>query len=194
MPPKCKFTREEIIKAAIDIVREEGAASITARALGAKLGSSSKPIFSVFENMEDVQAAVMATAKEIYNQYVQGGLLQAKENIPRCKCIGQQYVMFALDEPKLFQLLFMKEQENILGFENILPKIHTNYKEILEAIEEDYDLEHSVALRLYQHIWVYAHGIASLCATKMCIFTEEEISKMLSEVFINLLTEAKKHT
>ena len=52
VPPKCKFTREEIIQAALDIAKKEGIVSITARSLGAKLGSSSKPIFSVFENME----------------------------------------------------------------------------------------------------------------------------------------------
>ena len=193
MPPKPKFTRKEIIQAAIDITRKEGFDSISARVLGKKLGSSSKPIFSVFENMEDVQTAVVAFAKEIYNQYIQKGILQADENVPRCKCIGQQYIKFAITEPKLFQLLFMKEQEHILNFENILPDIDMNYKDILMAIETDYGLDSSTALRLYQHIWIYAHGIASLCATKTCSFSEEEIAEMLSEVFTTLLIKAKEH-
>ena len=193
MPPKPKFTKNEIIQAAIDITRKEGFDSISARVLGKKLGSSSKPIFSVFENMEDVQTAVVAYAKEIYNQYIQKGMLQADDNVPRCKCIGQQYIKFAIEEPKLFQLLFMKEQEHILNFENILPNIDLNYKDILLAIETDYGLDSFTALRLYQHIWVYAHGIASLCATKTCSFSEEEISEMLSEVFTNLLVKAKAH-
>ena len=55
MPPKFKFTREEIIQAALDLTRESGIAAVTARGLGAKLGSSVKPIFSLFENMEEVQ-------------------------------------------------------------------------------------------------------------------------------------------
>ena len=38
---------------------------------------------------------------------------------------------------------------------------------------------------------IYTHGIASLCATNMCRFTEEEISKMITEVFISLLKEEK---
>ena len=40
MPPKFKFTREEIIQAALDLTRESGIAAVTARRLGAKLGSS----------------------------------------------------------------------------------------------------------------------------------------------------------
>ena len=65
MPPKCKFTRSEIIQAALDIARTQGISYITARALGTKLGSSSKPIFSIFDNMEEVQTEVKKAAKAL---------------------------------------------------------------------------------------------------------------------------------
>lgn len=55
MPPKCKFTKEEIIQAAFEMVRTEGFSELTARALGGRLGSSPKPIFSIFTSMEEVQ-------------------------------------------------------------------------------------------------------------------------------------------
>ena len=57
MPPKAKFTKEQIISKGLDIVREEGMDNLTARALGNRLGSSACPIFTVFENMEEVQTA-----------------------------------------------------------------------------------------------------------------------------------------
>ena len=43
MPPKAKFSKEQITEAGLQIVREKGADSLTARALGEKLGSSSCP-------------------------------------------------------------------------------------------------------------------------------------------------------
>ena len=43
------------------------------------------------------------------------------------------------------------------------------------------------AERLYHHLWIYTHGIAALCATGMCRFTREGISKMMTEVFVSLL-------
>ena len=64
MPPKAKFSREEIIDAAINIVREDGFDALTSRALGTKLGSSARPIFTVFQNMEEVQQVVIITAKK----------------------------------------------------------------------------------------------------------------------------------
>ena len=68
MPPKCKFTRDEIIAAALDIARKDGLYAVTARSLGEKLGSSSKPIFSIFENMEEVLEATLLAARAVYNE------------------------------------------------------------------------------------------------------------------------------
>ena len=51
MPPKPKFTREEIVAAALDLVSERGMGALTSRDLAARLGSSPRPIFTVFKNM-----------------------------------------------------------------------------------------------------------------------------------------------
>ena len=53
MPRKFLFTREEITAAALALVREKGADALTARALGERLGTSAKPVFGLFKNMED---------------------------------------------------------------------------------------------------------------------------------------------
>ena len=185
MPPKCKFTREEIIQTALDIAKSEGTAFITARSLGTKLGSSSKPIFSVFENMEEVQAEVQKAAKALYAEYVQVGLHQELA----FKGVGTQYILFAIKEPKLFQLLFMSEQSQKPSVAGILPIIDESYDQILQSVQNGYGLGKKDAENLYRHLWIYTHGIAVLCATNMCSFTAEEISRMMTEVFVSLLKE-----
>lgn len=187
MPPKAKFTKSEITAAALEMVRTEGFESLTARALGKKLGSSSCPIFTVFENMEEVQREVMKAAKSIYKGYVEKGL---SEDIA-FKGVGTQYIMFAINEPKLFQLLFMSENKEKPVVDNVLPLIEESYDKILASITGAYGLTVSDAEKLYKHLWVYTHGIAALCATKTCLFTAEEISNMLTEVFICLLKMIK---
>lgn len=191
MPPKAKFNEDEIIAAALSIIQEKGFDALTARALGTKLGSSARPIFTVFQSMEEVQTKAITAAKDLYNDYIQKALSQSDKNVPCFKCVGEQYIKFAMSEPKLFQLLFMKEQEHIPNFTNILPIIETNYEQILCSIEEEYGFDRSISQRIYQHLWVYTHGIATLCATKMCCFTKEEISNMMTEVFKSILKEMK---
>lgn len=189
MPPKAKFEREEIIAAALCLVREEGFEALTARALAARLGSSPRPIFTVFQSMEEVQEEVLAAARKCYNRYIREGL--TKTEGPRFKGVGEQYIRFAMEEPKLFALLFMKEQERHPGIEGVLPLIDENYEDILDSIVDSYGISDAGAQRLYQHLWIYTHGIATLLATKMCLFTPEQISGMMTEVFVGLLKEVK---
>ena len=45
MPPKVKFSKETIIGTALQLVREQGMSSLTARALAEKLGAYTKSHF-----------------------------------------------------------------------------------------------------------------------------------------------------
>ena len=153
MPPKCKFTREEITKTALDLTRAEGIDALTAR----------------------------------YAEYIQAGLHQKVA----FQGVGTQYIQFAIQEPKLFQLLFMSEQPQKPSVAGILPIIDESYGQILQSVQSGYELDVKDAENLYRHLWIYAHGIAVLCATNMCSFTAEEVEKMMSEVFLGLLQEIK---
>ena len=55
MPPSPKFTRDEIVAAALQVVSERGKEALSAREVAAVLGSSARPIFTVFSNMEELQ-------------------------------------------------------------------------------------------------------------------------------------------
>lgn len=187
MPPKAKFTKEEITEAALRIVREEGIEKLTSRNLGKELGSSACPIFTVFSNMEEVETAVMEAAKAVYKGYVERGLMEELA----FRGVGEQYIRFAVDEPRLFQLLFMDETKDAQSFESVLQMLEESYDKILDSEMTYYGLDQGAAEKLYKHMWIYAHGIACLCATKTCQFSAEEIREMLGEVFLSLLKNVK---
>ena len=188
MPPKAKFTRDQIIQAGLDIVRKNGMEALSARALGTELGSSARPIFTVFQNMEEVQDEVVKSAKLLYAGYVRKGL----EQDLAFKGVGTQYILFAMQEPKLFQLLFMSEQEQAPPVIHVLSALDDNYKDILLSVQEGYHLPGDKAEQLYRHLWIYTHGIAVLCATNMCVFTPEAINSMMVQVFRGMLREIKQ--
>lgn len=188
MPPKAKFTREEIIAAGLRIVRERGIADLTARALGKELGCSSCPIFTVFKSMEEVHQGVVEAAKKVYKGYVEKGIKKSSA----FRGVGEQYVLFAMQEPNLFKVLFMNETNNMPVFTGVLPLLDESYEEILESLREGYQLTQEEAVHLYRHMWVYTHGIATLCVTKICRFNDEEINTMITEIFLSLLKNIKE--
>ena len=108
MPRNFMFTKEEIVQAALDLTRERGASAVTARALGQKLGSSSRPIFSYFSSMSEVQVAVLQAAQQLYQRYLAEDMAAGK--YPPYKAGGMAYIRFAKEEKELFRLLFMRDR------------------------------------------------------------------------------------
>ena len=71
MPPKFKFSKEQIIQAALELTREGGISSVTAKNVGEKLNSSVKVVFGQFANMEEVRSEVVKAADEMCRTYMQ---------------------------------------------------------------------------------------------------------------------------
>ncbi|MDE6597647.1 MAG: WHG domain-containing protein [Clostridia bacterium] len=187
MPPKAKFTKEEIVSAALEIVKRDGIDALTARSLGNVLGSSARPIFTVFENMDEVHAEVLSAAKRLYEKYEDEGM--SGENA--FKGSGTGYIRFAAEQPKLFQLLFMMEKQTVPGIDNILFEIDDYSEKILNSVTSTYGFSRETSMEVYMHLWIYSHGIASLIATNVCRFTNEEISRMLTEVGGSIIRKFK---
>lgn len=186
MPPKSKFTREEIVSCALAEVGRSGFDNLTARTLAAALGSSPRPIFTVFNSMDEVCAAVVDSANKLYNEYVDEGLRDA---VP-FRGVGEAYLRFAHEHPKLFMLLFMREQSELLDERGVLDVIDQNAEKILRSVMDYYGLDREQSERLYMHLWLYTHGIAAAVVTGVCKFTDEKA--MISEVFVALLKEIKQ--
>ena len=69
--------------------------------------------------------------------------------------------------------------------------IDDSYEKILQSVQKPYGLDRETADRLYQHLWIYTHGIATMCATKLCNYTMEQMKEMMKEVFDGLLLRIK---
>lgn len=187
MPPKAKFTKEEIIEMALSIAKEQGLEAVTARELGKRLNSSARPIFTVFENMEELKALVVLRARGLYDAYVEVGL----KSEMAFRGVGLAYIRFSIEQPKLFQILFMQPLAKETDVESVLPVIDRNYERILQSVEEPYGLDKESAERIYQHLWTYTHGIATMFATGVCSYTTEQIEERLTQVFTGLLIYEK---
>lgn len=186
MPPRAKFTKEEIINAALAVCEREGTECLTARSLAGELKSSARPVFTVFRSMDEVFSEVKKRAEAIYGEMVENGL---KEDVA-FKGVGKAYIKFASLHPKLFRFLFMQERAPHTK-DDVLPAIEGHYKEILSSIEKSYLFDARTANELYMHMWIYTHGIAALIATGVCDFSGETVSEMLTEVCTGLIVKFK---
>ena len=179
MPPKVKFTREQIITAALNVTRKNGIVGLTARGLAAELGSSAKPIFGLFQNMEEVQKEIIAAANTLYQSYISRGMTEGK--YPPYKASGIAYIQFAKEEKELFKLLFMRDRTG--------EKIEENREEIrpmLNIIMKNLGISEDEARVFHLELWLYVHGIATMIATNYLDWDIEFISNALTDAFEGL--------
>src|SRR5699024_933030 len=179
MPPKFNFTREQIVAAALEVTRKNGITGLTARGLAAELGSSAKPIFGLFQNMEEVQREVVSAANTLYQSYIKKGMADSK--FPPYKASGIAYIQFAKEEKELFKLLFMRDRTD--------EKIEENREEIrpiLDLIMKNLGIDENEAYFFHLELWLYVHGIATMIATNYLEWDIEFIDKALTDAYQGL--------
>ena len=178
MPPKCRFTQEEIIQAALDLTAEKGVGALTARGLAQRLGSSAKPIFGLFANMEEVQQEVVKAANLRYQEYLRQDMSAGR--YPPYKASGMAYIRFAREQKELFKLLFMRDrthEEKASGDE---------LEALLGLIQKNMGLSRDDAYRFHLEMWIYVHGIATMIATAYLEWDMDFISAALTDAYQGL--------
>lgn len=176
MPRKFMFTKEEILHAALDLVREKGFSAVTARALGGKLGTSAQPDFGHFENMEDVKASIIRAADELYGRYLKEDMESGK--YPPYKASGMSYIRFAREEKELFKLLFMRDRT---GEDRTAERPETEM--IATLVSRQVNISKEQAMLFHLEMWAYVHGIAVMVATNYYDWSEELCSQTLTDMY-----------
>jgi len=179
MPPKVKIVKEDIIAAAVDIVRREGAQAINARTLAAALNCSTQPIFSNFASMEELRLAVLENAAGLYEEYIAREI--ASGEYPAYKASGIAYIRFAKEERELFKLLYMRDR-TAEAYPDVI-----EFGESIETIVQDSTgLNLSDAKRFHLAMWAYVHGFATMVATGFVELDRELISTMLTDAYFGM--------
>lgn len=182
MPRKVQFTREMIIGAAINMVREQGPDSINARDLGAYLGCSSRPLFTAFRNMEELTDAVR---EEVSRQFAERVRIarDATDGGPAAKRMGMCIVGFAQNEPNLYKFIHWRGSK-LVPFQE-LSKIMT------KQYQTDYHLSDEDAVAFFDHMMIFNMGLCSLITNGMRQFAQGEVERILLEQFFATLAYYK---
>ena len=186
MAPKVKFQKEQIIDAALKIVRAKGIDALTARETAAELGVSTRPIFTWYETMERLKADVRQAAKDIYLAYLEQGL---KEPVPFLG-IWHQYIRFAREEPELYKLLYLTKSE--AGSGGATEALRYSQDLARPSVMRTYNIDAQTADKYFRSIWLAAFSFAALIVTGDCSFSDEEIFDIGSEISLSLCKAYKE--
>lgn len=175
-----KITKEMILDIAFSIARREGLNSISNRRIAKELNSSIRPIYYQFKNTEELKLELGKKIDTYFYDYLLNNKLG---NIPLYKQIGINYIRFSRDEKKLFKILFMSDNK-LLPSDFILD---TDYMKIKDIIRISTNLSDKDIKSFHLKMWLFTHGIATLSANDTVLFTDKQISDLLSYEFQALM-------
>ena len=179
MPPKVKVTKEEIINAAVDIVRKNGVDAINARNIAAVLNCSTQPIFSNFATMDDLRIAVIEKVDKICAEFIRNEIKES--TFVAYKASGRAYIKFAKEEKELFKLLYMRDRTN----ENFAKGSDMD-GEMEHMVQGNTGLSLEEARLFHLEMWAYVHGIAVMFATAFIELDDDLVSKMMTDAYQGL--------
>ena len=128
--------------------------------------------------MEEIRKEAVARGIARYDEYIREGL---ESEIP-FKGVGQAYIRFAREEPMIFRMLFMLPREKVPE----LPENDRNYEMVLRSAQSSSRTEREKAAEIYEKMWIFVHGVATLQAGGLLPYDEKRVGKMSSEVFAAL--------
>lgn len=184
MPPKVKFTKDEIVDAALRVARVKGAEGVTTRDIAAELGVSTRPIFTYYRGMDELRADLRLAAHAVYRRYTDEGLRQP---IPFLG-FGRQYLRFAREEPQLYRLLFLSPSAQ----GGAMAEMRQSQDQLRPSLMAIYHLDEALADCYFRDMWLMVHGLATLIVTDSCPYTDAEMSAILTECSLSLCKACKE--
>lgn len=186
MPPKAKFTKEEIVAAALDIAREKGLDAVTTREIAARLCVSTRPIFTYFKTMDELKVEVFKSAENIYRSYAEKGL---SEKVPFFG-FGKETLNFVYNEPELYRLLFLTcpADESC----NAVSTLEHFKKLVREPIMREYGVDAKTADWYFSNMWIVSNSVASLIVSGNCPYSRRELELILTQHSLSLFKAIKE--
>lgn len=167
MPPRVTFTKEDVVEHALQVIREGGLSSFSARQIARKMNSSTAPVYQWFNSMDELLEAIMVRIKERMLEY-----MRKKYTDRHFLNIGMGFAIFARDEKELFKAFHLENKK-------LRHLIDDLFHELLDDMVNDprfAEMSAEARGKLLDKMWRFTFGLS----TEICF----DIIKNPSNEFI----------
>ena len=175
------ITKENIVKGAVKLINDEGWTNLNARSLAKYLGISTKPLYRIYSNMDEIKKDVLIEINRQYDEVINSKIDSKKALLTLCIA----YVEFANDYKNLFCSLFLSDNLKWKKIEDVFDE-KWNQSTIINLVNK-HGFSFEEAKELFLHMWLYSNGLATLIATNQIKLDEEKIMIRLVKIYKNLV-------
>ena len=153
------YTRENIIDATVDLIREQGWHQVTTRKIAKQMGASTMPIYSHLKSLDDLEQDLRVKVRSMLKEFQ----LHSYTDQPLLN-LAFGYVVFARDEKQLFRFLYLDRPEliergNLSGMKDSFFEQFGEDSPVGAALSA---MEEEGQEAMIQNTWIFTHGLAML--------------------------------
>lgn len=187
MPSSPKIPKELILENALKMLIREGYSALNIKALAKEIGCSTQPISWHFGNMDGLRKALADYALMYANEKMRPSVDDA---INAFEQVGRAYIRIALNEPNLFQFVFLNGSGCYpMGNAEMLTE-DNDHAELIKVIADKFQISEQNAGQYLQDTVLYTHGLATYIATGMMCMSEKEIMALINRAGNTFLIQA----
>lgn len=175
------ISKENIVKGAVKLINKEGWNNLNARSLAKQLSISTKPLYRIYNNMDEIKTDVLAEIYRQYDEFINSKIDSKKALLTLCIA----YVEFANDYKNLFTSLFLSDNLKWKKIEDVFDE-KWNQSTIINLVNK-HGFSFEEAKELFLHMWLYSNGLATLIATNQIKLDEEKIMIRLVKIYKSLV-------
>lgn len=169
-----------LVEQAIDLLEREGLASLSLRQVAKQTGVSQAAPYGHFK---DKRALLTAVANEGYRQFHQRMEEEAATNPDQYLLgLGRGYVLYALENPSLFHLMFSGELASLIDVSELDEAIDKCHQLLVVGVAQSSSKLSSNPMDVPLS-WSIVHGLASLLLAKA--MSPEDYGTKNTHDFIN---------
>lgn len=162
--------KERIIDAAQQVLLEKGYRDFSLRKIARKTGVSATSIYLHFDSKDDLVHTLMEQSIERLNDRLEECIKNKKDPIAKLEALAQEYVDFALNNPREYQVLYLVSSEEMTRYpKEKFRKARRGYEIVTRVLEEGAEAgtieEQAPRLTAYT-FWAQLHGVMSVVLSK----------------------------
>ena len=159
--------RTALIEAAAAMISEGGAASVTMRAIGGRLGVSRAAPYRHFPDKTALLVAVAVEGFKRLNRRLGAGDtgVPPQSSVERLRRMGEEYVRFALEHPAHYRLMYGKEalaRQDQPELREAAGALLENLVQVIRVHQQQGEIERGDPRAQAYVAWSAVHGLAFL--------------------------------
>lgn len=181
MPKAIEISKDTIVKSAVKMINKDGWESLNARSLAKHIGISTKPLYRIYSNMDEIKSDALSEIYRQYDEFINSRI--DSKNALLTLCIA--YVEFANSYNNLFISLFLSHNLKWQKIEDVFNE-KWNQSTIINLVNK-HGFSFDEAKELFLQMWLYANGLATLVATNQIELDEDRIMHRMVKIYKNLV-------